>query len=69
MQVTLPETCVTLLSSTKDVVKAESTKEDSIVLRPKGSQSVRSTSEEKQRSTREIESVRTISVSKELRNL
>ena len=68
MHVTLAETHVNLLSSTKGVVKAESTKEDYIVLRPQGSQSVRSTSEGKQRSTREIESVATNSIAQELKN-
>ena len=69
MQVTLAETHAALLSSTKGVVKEESTKEDSIVPRPEGSQSVRSTSEENKKSTEEIDSTGTNSVSQELRNL
>ena len=68
MQVTLAETLVTLLSSTKGKVKAESTEEDSIGPRLEGLSSIRSTSEEKQKSTREIESARTNSISQELRN-
>ena len=58
MQATLEETHVVVLSSTKGVVKAESTKEESIVPRPKGSQSVRSTLKENKRSTEEIETVK-----------
>ena len=68
MQVTLVETHVTLLSSTKGVVKEESTKEDYIVPRPEDLQSIRSTSEEKKKSTREIESAGTNSVSQEFKN-
>ena len=67
MQVTLAETHVALLSSTKDVVKVESTKEDSIVPRSKGSYSIRSTSEGEQKSTRKIESIGTNSVSQEIK--
>ena len=59
MQVTLVETHVPLLSSTKGVVKEESTKEYSIGPRSYGLSSIRSTSEEKKKSTREIESART----------
>ena len=67
LRVTLAETHVALLSSKKGVVKVESTKEDSIVPRTEGLQSIISTSKEKKRSTREIESLETNSVSQELR--
>ena len=68
MRVTLAETHVTLLSSIKGKVKAESTEEDSIVPRPEDLRSIRSTSEGKQKSIREIESAETNSVSQELKN-
>ena len=68
MQITLAETHATLLSSTKCKVKVESTEEDSIAPRPEELRSIRSTSEGKQISTREIESARENSVSWELKN-
>ena len=68
MRVTLAETHVTLLSSIKGKVKAESTEEDSIEPRIEGLYSVRSTFEGEKKSTREIEFVGTNSVSQELKN-
>ena len=68
MRVTLAETHGTLLSSTKGIFKEKSSKEDSIFPRPKGSQSIISTSEEEKKSTREIDSPGTNSVSQELSN-
>ena len=68
MRVTLVETLVTFLSSIKGKVKAESIEEDSIEPRLEGLQSVRSTSEGEKKSTREIESTGTNSISQELRN-
>ena len=44
MQVTLVETIVTFLSSTRGIVKAELIEEESIVPRPEYLQSIRSTS-------------------------
>ena len=68
MQVTLVETFVTSLSSTRGIFKAELTKEDSIVPRPKDLQSIRSTSRGKRKLAGVIESIGTNSVSHELKN-
>ena len=62
------KTFATSLSSTRGIVKEELTDKDSIVPRIEDLQSIISTSKENRKSTREIESIGTNSVSQELKS-